>query len=540
MTINVIVSSVLFAVQKAVDIKRGQLDAISAASIDWNDEARAILSGIPASTDVDLASYLVSKKGYNVGDLEAAGAAIAVMEPGTGLIEALATSGDITNFTSGTTPDDEIVQYIVGKLKLEAPQPQTQGNTMTAQTATPSIVIDPGMENAINALLSQATKGQLKDLSSILNEKVSLEGQLTQARQDLTNALMKARSTPQVTTGKTATAQGDLTYDVVMRKANDVFPIANGKATGQGLSFEIPTLVWKDDQGNVVDHPETPDIDTNYDFDGMKLLLSLTAINRGMNQWLFGHTGTGKSTFVEQVCARMGWPVSRINLDSNLERADLVGHITLSESNGTTVSVYEEGILPRAMQRPGVLLMDEMDAGRPDILFVVQRALENKGLMLTEDKGRIVEPHPLFRFIATANTRGQGDEYGMYAGTRSMNASMIDRFTAFIEFQYMKPDRESALLQSLVPALQKPVADKMAQFAAEVRTAFGKGEVYNTISPRGLSVLADCYATFTGLGTPDNTALQMAMDMSILNKVTNDTRQKFIELATRVFGIKTK
>lgn len=184
--------------------------------------------------------------------------------------------------------------------------------------------------------------------------------------------------------------------------------------------------------------------------------------------------------------------------------------------------------------------MDEMDAGRPDILFVVQRALENKGLMLTEDKGRIVEPHPLFRFIATANTRGQGDEYGMYAGTRSMNASMIDRFTAFIEFQYMKPDRESALLTSLVPALQKPVADKMAQFAAEVRTAFGKGEVYNTISPRGLSVLADCYATFTGLGTPDNTALQMAMDMSILNKVTNDTRQKFIELATRVFGIKTK
>ena len=106
----------------------------------------------------------------------------------------------------------------------------------------------------------------------------------------------------------------------------------------------------------------------------------LTGLLFGMNQWLFGHTGSGKTTFAEQVCARIGWPVTRINLDSNLERADLVGHITLSESNGTTVSVYEEGILPRAMQRPGVLLMDEMDAGRPDILFVVQRALENKGL----------------------------------------------------------------------------------------------------------------------------------------------------------------
>jgi len=187
-----------------------------------------------------------------------------------------------------------------------------------------------------------------------------------------------------------------------------------------------------------------------------------------------------------------------------------------------------------------VLFRSEIDAGRPDILFSLQKALESKGLTLTEDNHRIINPHPLFRFAATANTRGQGDEYGMYAGTRAMNASMLDRFPSFIEFTYMTAAREAALLMALVPALAKDMADKMAQFATEVRNAFSKGEVYNTISPRGLSKLADCYATFTAYGTPDNVAFQMAMSMTILNKVTNDTRQKFIELAQRTFGFQVK
>ena len=161
MTINVIVSSVLFAVQKSIKMRRDAADDILSASIDWNDETRAILSGIPASFEIDLANYLTSKKGYNDGDIPIAGNAIAVMEPGSGLIEALANGGDLSDYTSNTNPDDEIVQYIIGKLNISAPK---QGETMNAQTNTPSITIDPGMENAINALLSQATKGQLKDL----------------------------------------------------------------------------------------------------------------------------------------------------------------------------------------------------------------------------------------------------------------------------------------------------------------------------------------------------------------------------------------
>jgi cobaltochelatase CobS subunit len=411
-----------------------------------------------------------------------------------------------------------------------------EGNTMTA---TPISPIDNNMKSAINALLSQASSGVIKDIDSILNEKAALENAVQETKQELTKALMKAKSAPMVMTGTSPTALGELTFEIVEVMAKDLFTF-NGKKANKGMDFLVPTLVWKDSTGAVVQHPEVPNIDDNYQFNTTNTLMFLTATLRNMNSWLFGHTGTGKSTFVEQVAARIGWPVTRINLDSSMERADLVGQTTLAEENGTTVSRYEEGILPRAMQRPGFLLMDEIDAGRPDILFVVQRALESKGLMLTEDNGRIIQPHPLFRFTATANTRGQGDEYGMYSGTRTMNAAMVDRFTAFIEFEYMQPKEESRLLQTLTPSLDVDVADKMCQFAKEVRSAFAKGEVYSTISPRGLTVFADTYMTFVSQGIPNDTAFTYAMHLSVLNKVTSDNKQKFLELASRVFGFSIK
>lgn len=542
MTMQVIISSILYGVQKAIIERKANADPLASINTDWENEARLLLADLPVNNNIDLAGYLTNVKGYDQNDLSLAGTAIAAMEPGSTLYINLAAGDDMSAFTGGTSADQDIVSHI--QRGFNPPTTANQGAPMTAQTTptpTPSgTVIDPNLEKAVNALLSQASGNKLTSISAILSEKDNLSDALTKARADLTTALIKANQPHIPTTGTTQVATGTLTFDVVNRPAKDVFPVVNGKKAGSGMDFEIPTLVWKDDQGNVVVHPEVPDVDDNYDFELTKLLKYLISINGGMNSWLFGHTGTGKSTFVEQIAARMGWPVTRINLDSNLERADLVGHTTLTESNGTTVSSYEEGILPRAMQRPGFLLMDEMDAGRPDILFVVQRALEGKGLLLTEDGGRLVKPHPLFRFAATANTRGQGDEYGMYAGTRTMNASMIDRFTAFIEFNYMAPDREADLLTKLVPSLAHDMAQKMAAFAKEVRSAFSKGEVYNTISPRGLSVLATSYVTFSGIMPNSSTAFQMAMDISVLDKVTNDTRQKFIELASRVFNLQMK
>lgn len=533
MTTQVIISSVLHAVQQIVSLRRVHADPMELAAINWADEAKAIISRIPSDPALKLADWLVLQKQYSSEDVTAAGAAISLMEHGPDLFEALSEIGSLSKFATAS-PDQEITDYIVTTVMGKQANTQAAPQSSPTPTQAPSITIDPGMENAINALLGQATGGKITNVKSIITQNDELRQELVTARTDAANAVNRARAQQIPTSGSTATSQGDLTFEVVYQKAMDIF-IFNG-VKSKSLAFDVPTLVWKDPAGNVVQHPEVPAIDPHYDFDAMKVLQFLIALNRNMNPWLFGHTGTGKSTFVEQIAAHIGWPVSRINLDANLERADLVGHITLTEQNGTTISKYEEGILPRSMQRPGFLLIDEIDAGRPDILFVIQRALESKGLMLTEDKGRIVQPHPLFRFAATANTRGQGDEYGMYAGTRTMNASMLDRFTAFIEFTYMKPDRESNLLQSLVPSLPKDMADKMALLAKEIRSAFGKGEVYTTVSPRGLSVLADSFATFTSLGTKDDAAFNLAFNMALLNKATTDTRQKFIEIASRVFN----
>ncbi len=401
------------------------------------------------------------------------------------------------------------------------------------EPAKESIVIDPRMESSINALLMSATNNKIVNLKALIEERDANAEEVIKLRTALTRRATTASSVPQ--TGTSTVSTGTLTYKVIDVKASDIFKSPSGRKI-KALDFDVKAIEWYDDQGQLVTHPEVPTIDPSYKIASDKLLQYLISMNNNYNTWLFGHTGTGKTTFVEQVCARLGWPVTRINLDSNLERSDLVGHITLANSNGTTVSMYEEGILPRAMQRPGVLLIDEMDAGRPDILFVIQRALESKGLLLTEDNGRIVQPHPLFRFAATANTRGQGDEYGMYAGTRTMNASMLDRFPVFIEFNYMSVADESALLLELNPTLVEQQAKLMCQYAAEIRKAFTNGEIYQTISPRGLNVMAECYATFTALSAKPEAAIKEALNMTIFSKVTKDSQQKMKEIATRVFG----
>lgn len=414
---------------------------------------------------------------------------------------------------------------------------------MTATTSTSAsvapidkTVIESAFAMGINSLLTAGTKGKFTDINEVLEILANSTADAANLKAEVIKLATAASRpvVPKTGTDATVASMGPLTYEVVNIAANEIFKDSAGNKP-KNLTIEIPTLVWKNAAGDVVQHPECPVIDNNYLFNLPQVFQYLIALTSGMNTWAFGHTGTGKSTFIEQVAARIGWPVSRINLDSNLERADLVGHTTLKQDAGATVTQFEEGLLPRAMQRPGIFLMDEIDAGRPDILFVVQRALENKGLMLTEDGGRLVQPHPLFRFAATANTRGQGDEYGMYAGTRAMNASLIDRFTAFIEFDYMTPENESKLMQSLTPGLDPARANQIAQYAKEVRVAFTKGDVGNTISPRGLSVMAHCFTTFKGHGMKDDVALTLAMEMTILNKVPSDSKQKFTEISTRVF-----
>jgi cobaltochelatase CobS len=399
---------------------------------------------------------------------------------------------------------------------------------------------------AVNSMLHTVTDGKVTDIASFIeaiNDRNS-EFNSLQAQIDAANAAVAAAKRESIPTSGAEEINGEeLTYEVVYAKAADVFAFTDDKGKikkAKPLAFDIPTLVWKNDKGEVVQHPEVPSVDEQYQLQPMQLLKFLTGFAQDSNTWLYGHTGTGKSTFVEQVAARVGFPVSRVNLDSFLERADFVGKVDLEgDGSGGTVTVYNEGILPRAMKRPGFLLLDEIDAGRPDILFVVQRVLEGNGLMLTEDHGRIVRSHPLFRFVATANTRGQGDEYGIYQGTRTLNNALIDRFPVFIEFDYLKKDAEMKLIAAKFPSIDSTMLEQMVTFAGEIRQAFKTGEVFQPITPRGLTNMASVFTHFNDIGIKKKgEALKMALEMTVYDKTTRDTVQRVRELADRCFKVK--
>lgn len=385
--------------------------------------------------------------------------------------------------------------------------------------------IDPTLKPAIDALLKQNSNLSFDQMVDQFNEQVSKVMELTN---QVTRLSKSASNVPAMPTGG---MDDDLTFEVVMVEAGKVFG-RNVKA----LKFDIPTLVWRNANGDEVRHPLCPDVDDNYEFRPDHLIKFLSAHLFGQNLWLHGHTGTGKTTLAEQVAARIGFPVHRLNLDSNIERSDMVGSKELIVENGVPVTSYAEGILPRAMQQPSFLILDEMDAGQADVLFTIQRALEKKGLVLTEDGGRVVQSHPLFRFIATANSRGQGDEYGWYQGVRPMNVATLDRFGVFIEVDYLDKTTEQKLLCNKYPTLSKPEATEMCQFSTEIRQAFKTGELSTTISPRGMDSLVMYYLHMSKLMPDRKTALKKSLEVVITDRAPADSTRTVIEMADRVFS----
>ena len=396
----------------------------------------------------------------------------------------------------------------------------------------------PELKPAVESMLSQMTSGVVTDIEELLQTKSQL-AELQSSSENLKKELSTLRSrsfaAQAASTGEAKVDGKKLKYEVVMRKASDIFrnPRSGRKITQ--LDFEIPTLIWKDDEGKVVRHPMCPDTNVNYQFRASHLIKFLTAYLLGKNVWLHGHTGTGKTTLPEQVASLIGLPLFPLNLDSQLERADLTGQTNLIEQNGTTITKFEEGILPRAMVLPCFLVLDEIDAGKPDILFAIQRATEGKGLLLTEDGGRLVKPHPLFRFVATANSRGQGDEHGVYAGVRPMNGALLNRFGTFIEIDYMTPEEESALLEREYK-LPKDITKNLVEFAKLCRKAFKSGETSVPVSPRDTTAVAEFYTHYSAVLTTKTQAIEYAIDNAILSRCPIDNRQRVVELASRCFA----
>lgn len=396
--------------------------------------------------------------------------------------------------------------------------------------------IDTSVETAINALLTQATKGKVGDVKKMLTDLSTAQTLAKKLEDEVSVLKSRAITTPVMTASAELEVDGStLTYKVVMVKACELFknPMTGKKHTE--LSFELPTLVWTDADGNEVRHPQCPDVDPNYVIRAMHLLKLCTAFLKGKNVFAHGHTGSGKTTLYEQFFARLGMPVFRVNLDSALERADLVGNITLANDGGTTVSKFEEGVLPRVMTQPCALVLDEFDAGRADLLFVIQRASEGKGLMLTEDGGRIVTPHPLFRFCATANSRGQGDEHGIYAGVRPINGALLDRFPVFIEVDYLTEKEESVVLKKNYPEVADETRTHLVQFAKSMRKAFTNGEITVPCSPRGLQSICEMIPFFDNILPTNAKAIEMAIETAVIDRAPIDNRQRIIEIADKHF-----
>jgi cobaltochelatase CobS len=247
-----------------------------------------------------------------------------------------------------------------------------------------------------------------------------------------------------------------------------------------GVSVPWPVPAFKSAEAHV------PVLDPAYQFvpDVTQAILLGFAHNRRV--YIHGPHGSGKSSHIEQVAARLNWPCIRINLDGHVTRADLIGRDMVLLRDGQQVTEFVPGILVWALERPIALVFDEYDAGRPDVMFVIQRLLESQGHLTLLDQNRVITPHPAFRLFATANTAGQGDSRGLYAGTQALNQAQMDRWHVVAELGYLSADQERAILQARLPALNTPQAQAMVALAGLCRQAFAQGDLSSLVSLRTL------------------------------------------------------
>ena len=231
-----------------------------------------------------------------------------------------------------------------------------------------------------------------------------------------------------------------------------------------------------------------PEIDPAYRFDPDTTMAILLGFKYNRRVLLQGYHGTGKSTHIEQVAARLNWPCVRINLDSHVTRSDLIGKDAIVLRDGNQVTEFKPGMLTWSIQRPVALVFDEYDAGRPDIMFVIQRVLELEGKLTLLDQTRVIEPHPWFRLFATSNTVGLGDATGLYVGTQQLNQAQMDRWNIVATLNYLDNESELKIVVAQVPFFDndegRAVVKAMVTLADMTREAFIQGDLSTVMSPR--------------------------------------------------------
>ncbi|MEM8871657.1 MAG: cobaltochelatase subunit CobS [Pseudomonadota bacterium] len=274
-----------------------------------------------------------------------------------------------------------------------------------------------------------------------------------------------------------------------------------------------------------------PAIDPAYVFDHDTTLAILAGFTRNRRVMIQGYHGTGKSTHIEQVAARLNWPCVRVNLDSHISRIDLIGKDAIKLKEGVQVTEFQEGILPWALSNPVAIVFDEYDAGRPDVMFVIQRVLEVDGKLTLLDQNKVIQPHPFFRLFATANTVGLGDTTGLYHGTQQINQGQMDRWSLVSTLNYLPHDAEVAIVLSKNPGLDTEVGRKtvsrMVTVADLSRTAFVNGDLSTVMSPRTVIAWAQNTEIFGDIG--------FAFRLTFLNKCDELERETVAEFYQRCF-----
>ncbi len=275
-----------------------------------------------------------------------------------------------------------------------------------------------------------------------------------------------------------------------------------------------------------------PEVDESYRFDRDTTLAILAGFAHNRRVMVQGYHGTGKSTHIEQVSARLNWPCIRINLDSHISRIDLVGKDAIVLKDGKQITEFREGLLPWALQRPTALVFDEYDAGRPDVMFVIQRVLEVEGKLTLLDQNRVIRPHPAFRLFSTTNTIGLGDTTGLYHGTQQINQGQMDRWNIVATLNYLPHDEETEIVLSKCPdydsAEGRESLAAMVSLADLTRSGFVNGDISTVMSPRTVITWAENAKIFSDVG--------FAFRVTFLNKCDEIERPIVAEYYQRCFG----
>ena len=275
-----------------------------------------------------------------------------------------------------------------------------------------------------------------------------------------------------------------------------------------------------------------PEIDPAYRFDRDTTLAILAGFAHNRRVMVQGYHGTGKSTHIEQVAARLKWPCIRINLDSHISRIDLIGKDAIVLKGGLQVTEFREGLLPWALQRPVALVFDEYDAGRPDVMFVIQRVLEVSGRLTLLDQNKVIHPHPAFRLFSTTNTIGLGDTTGLYHGTQQINQGQMDRWSIVTTLNYLAHDAEEEIVLAKSPSYSTPEGKKtisaMVRLANMTRNAFVASDLSTMMSPRTVITWAQNAEIFGDIG--------FAFRLTFLNKCDELERASVAEFYQRCFG----